>query len=247
MVEPGWLKRRSARGGPRLARDAESMIGLTRLDNLASVWSGCSPTACRATSSRPASGAAARHLHARRPGGVRRPRPPVWVADSFAGSARARRGEVPGRRRRPVPHLHRALAVSRRGGAGELRRYGLLDDQVVFLEGWFTRHAAGGAPIAALAVAATRRRHVLVDDGRARAALPEALSAAASSSSTTTARCPHVPRRSTTSATPVASPRRSTRSTGRAPTGARAAPRERAAPGRRRRRPVGVGAGRHPG
>ncbi|WP_261555570.1 TylF/MycF family methyltransferase [Frankia tisae] len=73
----------------------------------------------------------------------------VWVADSFAGL--------------PVPdpryaadagdrhHEHSALAVSVNQVQENFRRYGLLDDQVRFLPGWF-RDTLPGAPIERLAV-----------------------------------------------------------------------------------------------
>jgi O-methyltransferase len=74
----------------------------------------------------------------------------VWVADSFRGLP------PPAPERYPVDrgdHLHtiRALAVSLDSVRGNFARYGMLDDQVVFLEGWF-RETLPAAPIAKLAI-----------------------------------------------------------------------------------------------
>ena len=74
----------------------------------------------------------------------------VWVADSFRGLP------PPAPERYPVDrgdHLHtiRALAVSCDAVRGNFARYGMLDDQVVFLEGWF-RDTLPAAPIAKLAI-----------------------------------------------------------------------------------------------
>jgi O-methyltransferase len=74
----------------------------------------------------------------------------VWVADSFRGLP------PPAPERYPVDrgdHLHtiRALAVSLEAVRANFARYGMLDDQVVFLEGWF-RDTLPAAPIAKLAI-----------------------------------------------------------------------------------------------
>jgi O-methyltransferase len=74
----------------------------------------------------------------------------VWVADSFRGLP------PPNPERYPVDrgdHLHtiRALAVSLDAVRDNFARYGMLDDQVVFLEGWF-RDTLPTAPIERLAI-----------------------------------------------------------------------------------------------
>jgi O-methyltransferase len=74
----------------------------------------------------------------------------VWVADSFRGLP------PPAPERYPVDrgdHLHtiRALAVSLETVRENFARYGMLDEQVVFLEGWF-RDTLPVAPIDKLAI-----------------------------------------------------------------------------------------------
>ena len=130
--------------------DAESMIGSKRMDNLhtcvadvlrrgvpgdlmeTGVWRGGAVIFMRAALE--AYGDATRR---------------VWVADSFAGlpapDARyaADRGDV--------HHGFRALAVSLEQVRANFARYGLLDERVRFLEGWF-KDTLPGAPIGRLAV-----------------------------------------------------------------------------------------------
>jgi O-methyltransferase len=74
----------------------------------------------------------------------------VWVADSFAGLP------APDAARYPADagdahHTWSALAVSEADVRENFRRYGLLDDQVRFLVGWF-RDTLPTAPIERLAV-----------------------------------------------------------------------------------------------
>jgi O-methyltransferase len=74
----------------------------------------------------------------------------VWVADSFEGLPR------PNPERFPADagatwHLHKRLAVSLEQVRANFKRYGLLDDQVHFLRGWF-RDTLPNAPITKLAV-----------------------------------------------------------------------------------------------
>jgi len=74
----------------------------------------------------------------------------VWAADSFQGLAR------PDVKRYPqdagdVHHSYSLLAVSLEQVQENFRRYGLLDDQVRFLKGWF-RNTLPTAPIERIAV-----------------------------------------------------------------------------------------------
>ena len=131
--------------------DGDSMIGLFRLDNIqqclktviddnvpgdfieTGVWRGGACIFARAC--------LAAYGDANRT---------VWVADSF-------RGLPP-----PTPHkypadlgdlhsTHPELSVSREQVADNFRKYGLLDDRVKFLEGWF-KDTLAPAPIEKLAV-----------------------------------------------------------------------------------------------
>ncbi len=74
----------------------------------------------------------------------------VWVADSFAGLPAPDAARYP---KDATNHLHvyPQLAVSADQVRENFRRYRLLDDQVVFLEGWF-RDTLPTAPIGRLAV-----------------------------------------------------------------------------------------------
>ena len=61
----------------------------------------------------------------------------VWVADSFAGLPRADTERYPVDASGPLWHLAHRLAISIEEVRGNFERYGLLDDQVRFLKGWF--------------------------------------------------------------------------------------------------------------
>jgi len=75
----------------------------------------------------------------------------VWAADSFEGLPPPNFEKYP--REAAVDFSkHEALAVSLEEVRSNFARYGLLDDQVRFLKGWF-RDTLPGAPIARLAVA----------------------------------------------------------------------------------------------
>jgi len=74
----------------------------------------------------------------------------VWAADSFAGLPQANAEKYPHDATYKFDQ-HRDLAVSLEEVQNNFRRYGLLDDQVRFLEGWF-RDTLPGAPIRRLAV-----------------------------------------------------------------------------------------------
>lgn len=137
--------------GRDLPNDAETMIGLKRLDNLeycvadvihrgiagdlieAGVWRGGASIFMRAV-------LAAHHDNSRR----------VWVADSFEGLPK------PDVTRYPADSgdrhwTTRPLAVSLPAVQRNFERYGLLDDRVHFLEGWF-KDTLPNAPIDQLAV-----------------------------------------------------------------------------------------------
>lgn len=63
----------------------------------------------------------------------------VWVADSFAGLPPADLEKYPADAATPPAGLFTPLIVSRRQVEDNFRRYDLLDDQVRFLEGWFSQ------------------------------------------------------------------------------------------------------------
>jgi O-methyltransferase len=74
----------------------------------------------------------------------------VWVADSFEGLPPADPAKYP--KESPIPlHLYANLAVSLEQVRENFARYGLLDDQVRFLKGWF-RDTLPTAPIEKLAL-----------------------------------------------------------------------------------------------
>jgi O-methyltransferase len=74
----------------------------------------------------------------------------VWVADSFAGLPRPDRARYPAECELPMD-VFADLAVSAEVVRENFARYGLLDAQVRFLEGWF-RDTLPNAPIERLAV-----------------------------------------------------------------------------------------------
>jgi O-methyltransferase len=130
---------------------AETMIGLKRLDNLeycvrtvldegiegdlveTGVWRGGAAILMRAV--------------LRAYGDTQRS---VWLADSFAGLPKPDAERYP----QDAGDLHwswQELAISREAVEANFRRYGLLDDQVRFIEGWF-RDTLPTAPIERIAV-----------------------------------------------------------------------------------------------
>jgi O-methyltransferase len=131
--------------------DAHTMIGLRRLDNVRScvkdvldrgipgdfietgVWRGGATILMRAI------------LKAH---GVTDRR--VWVADSFEGLPPPNPEKYP-HDEGDIHHTHAQLAISLEQVQSNFRRYGLLDDQVRFLKGWF-RDTLPAASIAQLAV-----------------------------------------------------------------------------------------------
>jgi hypothetical protein len=131
---------------------AHTMVGLARLDNVqyclervladdipgdfieTGVWRGGTCIFARAV------------LHAY---GVTDRR--VWVADSFAGIPKTQVGSHPLDRRLQLHRHNDYLAVPAETVAANFERYGLLDEQVRFLKGWF-RDTLPTAPIDRLAV-----------------------------------------------------------------------------------------------
>jgi len=74
----------------------------------------------------------------------------VYVADSFQGLPAPDAEKYP-HDAGDIHHLHRFLAVSEEQVRKNFERYGLLDDQVVFLKGWF-RDTLPNAGIGALSI-----------------------------------------------------------------------------------------------
>ena len=74
----------------------------------------------------------------------------VWVADSFAGLPPPDAAEYPADAEMNL-HLYQELSVPLESVTENFRRYGLLDDRVVFLQGWF-RDTLHAAPIDRLAI-----------------------------------------------------------------------------------------------
>lgn len=74
----------------------------------------------------------------------------VWVADSFQGIPVADEKNFPADKGE-LSHVRTVTAVSQDEVAENFRRYGLLDEQVRFLPGWF-KDTLPGAPIDKLAV-----------------------------------------------------------------------------------------------
>lgn len=74
----------------------------------------------------------------------------VFVADSFAGLPKPNAGQYPSDKG-DEHHFHEFLAVSKEEVEENFRKYGLLDNQVVFLKGWF-KDTLPAAPFTALSV-----------------------------------------------------------------------------------------------
>lgn len=74
----------------------------------------------------------------------------VFVADSFAGLPKPNERMYP-EDKGDTHHQYDFLAISREEVESNFRRYGLLDDQVVFLEGWF-KDTLPVAPIEKLSI-----------------------------------------------------------------------------------------------
>ena len=150
ISRPGWDGVEREEGRVRPSR-AETMIGLKRLDNIRAsietalrddvpgdvietgVWRGGATIFMRAVLK----------AHSERTR-------IVWVADSFCGLPQPNPGEYPADLD-DRHHSYSALNVSLDEVKENFRRYGLLDDQVRFLEGWF-KDTLPAAPIERLAV-----------------------------------------------------------------------------------------------
>jgi len=74
----------------------------------------------------------------------------IYVADSFAGLPKPDPEKFPADKGDQL-HVHRYLAVSQERVENNFRKYGLLDDSVVFLKGWF-KDTLPNAPIEKLAI-----------------------------------------------------------------------------------------------
>ncbi|HEU4618766.1 MAG TPA: TylF/MycF/NovP-related O-methyltransferase [Gammaproteobacteria bacterium] len=74
----------------------------------------------------------------------------VWLADSFAGLPAPDTEQYPADKK-GKHHLWTEFVATRAEVEGNFRRYGLLDDRVRFLEGWF-KNTLPAAPIERLAV-----------------------------------------------------------------------------------------------
>jgi O-methyltransferase len=150
MVEPGGFNAELREEGHDWPADAESMVGLKRLANIresvetvlsdgvpgdlveTGVWRGGSCIFMR--------GILAAHGD---------PDRRVWVCDSFEGLP-----EHDGRYEADIGdqfHTFTELAISVEEVQENFRRYGLLDDRVQFLKGWFA-DTLGTAPIDQIAV-----------------------------------------------------------------------------------------------
>lgn len=75
----------------------------------------------------------------------------VWVVDAFRGMPEAGAGAHPGDHGMALHNFNDALAVSRDEVAENFSRYGLLDERVEFVDGWFA-DTLPTAPIDKIAV-----------------------------------------------------------------------------------------------
>jgi O-methyltransferase len=151
LVHPRSVTAEQREQGSVLPGYAHTMIGLKRLDNIqfcvetvlhagvpgdlieTGVWRGGACIFMRAI-------LAVHHVKDRK----------VYVADSFDGLPKPD-AEIYPVDRGDSHHRKRYLAISQEEVAENFRKYGLLDDQVVFLKGWF-KDTLPTAPIHRLAV-----------------------------------------------------------------------------------------------
>lgn len=151
LVQPRVITPEQREEGRRWSAYAHTMIGFKRLDNLqecletvmrdavegdlieTGVWRGGSCIFMRGV-------LAAYGIKDRK----------VYVADSFEGLPKPDVTKYPADAG-DDHHVHTFLAISQEEVENNFRKYGLLDDQVVFLKGWF-KDTLPGAPIEKLAV-----------------------------------------------------------------------------------------------
>ncbi|WP_278260106.1 TylF/MycF/NovP-related O-methyltransferase [Nocardioides convexus] len=144
----------------------------------------------------------------------------VWLADSFQGLPAPNVKDFPADQGDTF-YLQTGLSVGEAAVRHNFERYGLLDDQVKFLVGWF-KDTLPTAPAEQYALIRLDGDLYESTIQALDALYPKARRSAASASSTTTARCPTRPAgRCTTTASSTASPTRSSTWTATAPTGAR--------------------------
>lgn len=74
----------------------------------------------------------------------------VYVADSFEGLPKPAPDSFPADKD-DIHYIHQFLAVSQQQVESNFKKYGLLDDQVVFLKGWF-KNTLPNAPMEKLAI-----------------------------------------------------------------------------------------------
>ena len=151
LVEPSKPTEEEKEEGRTWPGYADTMIGIKRLDNIqycvetvikediagdfieTGVWRGGSCIFMRAL-------LAAHAVTDRK----------TYVADSFEGLPKPDAEKFPADKG-DKHHIHKFLAVSQQEVESNFRRYGLLDDQVVFLKGWF-KDTLPAAPIEKLAI-----------------------------------------------------------------------------------------------
>lgn len=150
-VKPVKYTRQQRENGMIWPMNADTMIGLKRLDNIqfclestlqngidgdlieTGVWRGGASIFMRAV-------LAAYGVTDRR----------VFVADSFEGLPKPNEAEYP-QDKGDEHYKHKFLAVSQEQVEANFAKYGLLDEQVVFLKGWF-KDTLPNSPIDKLAV-----------------------------------------------------------------------------------------------
>ena len=98
----------------------------------------------------------------------------VFLADSFKGLPTPNPEQFPADTN-DRHHTFDQLRISRADVEDNFRRYGLLDDRVIFLEGWF-KDTLPNAPIEKLSILRTRRRYVRIHDSGLEGIVPQGVS-----------------------------------------------------------------------